>query len=355
MQVTQIRPHSLHSSSPATPPPPASQAPPVDDRFAWSGDEPVAFTFPSFASQPDELPAKLPEENPPVLDRPVLLVHGYNGAAENWQAFEDWLTRDGINPNGGNVKGDGTSQVNPEGRVFKMQFQRPYNSVATNASELRAAVNQICRATGAAEVDLIAHSKGGLDSRLYLDQGDERVRHLVMIGTPNHGTVMADLELRFRELGLPIFPPFQDPEVNQALRDLSADRMGADGRPNNPVVRGLNQNLQRQKERAELFTVDGNGVPTLSDRNILTFRGDGVISRSSVELPGVERSHKWWVNHTQVKAHADVLRKTVAFITDQPLPADEPEPPDVPADQEITPIKISADPEKLEYLIAARK
>lgn len=336
----------------SAPPAPPAPAPAPPDAFELRDN--YEFKFPSFVSSAEEQPQSPPEENPPRLQRPVLFVHGYNGAAENWQTFVDWLTRDGINQGGGLVKGDGTSPVAPQGRVFQMQFQRPYNSCATNARELEAAVNQICRATGAKEIDIVAHSKGGVDSRLYVDQGQEKVKHLVMIGTPNHGTIMADMELSFRQLGLPIFPPFQDPEVNQALRDLSVDRMNDHNQPNNPVVHDLNVNLDRQKARAEMMTIDGNGVPTLSDRSVLTFRGDGVIPRHSVELPGVERSHKWWVTHTAVKNNPDTLRKTVAFLTDQPLPADEPEPPDVPPDQEITPLRISADPEKLEYLIARK-
>lgn len=345
MQVTSTLIPTIPSraSAPqATPKPPENPFEPRDQ---------YEFTFPSYVPNNQELPQAPPEEDPPELERPVLFVHGYNGAAENWGNFRDWLTRDDINHNGGLVKGDGTTPVDPTGMVFSMQFQRPYNSCATNARELEAAVDQICQATGAKEVDLIAHSKGGIDSRLYIDQGNEKVKHLVMIGTPNHGTIMADLELNFRALGLPVFPPFQDAEVNQALRDLSVDRINEHHQVNNPTVHSLNVNLDRQKARAEMMTIDGNGVPTLSDRSILTVRGDGVIPRHSVELPGVERSHKWWVTHTAVKNHPDVLRKATAFITDQPLPADEPEPPDVPADQEITPLRISADPEKLEYLV----
>lgn len=352
MQVTS----TLVPTAPAraSAPPVKAPAPEVSENPFQETDS-YEFNFPSFVSQAEEMPQSPPEEAPPVLQRPVLFVHGYNGAAENWSTFTDWLTRDDINHKGGLVKGDGTSQVDPQGKVFQMQFARPYNSCATNARELERAVDQICRATGSREIDIVAHSKGGLDSRLYVDQGNEKVNHLVMIATPNHGTILADLELNFREMGMPLFPPFEDAEVNQALRDLSVDKVNNHNQVNNPTVHGLNVNLDRQKARVEMMTVDGNGVPTLSDRTVLTFRGDGVVPRHSVELPGVERSHKWWVNHTQVKNNPEVLRKTVAFLTDQPLPADEPEPPNVPADQEITPLRISADPEKLEYLVAERK
>ncbi|MEW6284081.1 MAG: hypothetical protein AB1758_36040, partial [Candidatus Eremiobacterota bacterium] len=70
------------------------------------------------------------------------------------------------------------------------------------------------------------------------------------------------------------------------------------------------------------------------------------------ELPGVPSRHKWWVNHTGVKSHPDTLRMAAAFLTDQALPAGDEDPPDIPADREITPSRVVADPEKLEYLIA---
>ncbi|MEW6282529.1 MAG: alpha/beta fold hydrolase, partial [Candidatus Eremiobacterota bacterium] len=233
--------------------PPAPEQP--KDRFQPADEAPYEFVFPSHVPKTDEATFKLPEENPPVLQRPVLFVHGYNGAAGNWSNFVDWFSRDDINRNGGVVKGDGTP-ADPQGKVFSMAYSRPFNSVASNAEELRRAVDEICRATGAAEIDLVAHSKGGLDSRFYIDQGNEKVKHLVMIGTPNHGSILADLELTFRELGLPISPRTDDPEVRQALRDLTVDKV--DGHAvNNPTVHGLNERLPQQKERAEILNIDG--------------------------------------------------------------------------------------------------
>jgi pimeloyl-ACP methyl ester carboxylesterase len=48
----------------------------------------------------------------------------------------------------------------------------------------------ICRRYGIEEIDVVAHSKGGLIARYYVKRlnGARRVRHLVTLGTPHRGT-----------------------------------------------------------------------------------------------------------------------------------------------------------------------
>lgn len=289
---------------------------------------------------------QLPEEQAPRLQRPVLLVHGFNGAPGNWENMRTWLVRGGENVDGGVVKPN-SAPVNKDANVFAMEFSRPFNSVRTNASELRRAIDKIAAATGAQEIDVVAHSMGGLDTRLYLDQGNEKVKNLVMIGTPNHGSVLADIEMTFRELGVPIKPPTDDPEVRQALTDLGEVRGN-----NNPLLAGLNKSWKRQREAANIFIISGNGKPTLTSRTLLTLRGDGVVTRRSSELPDVERRNIWWTNHSGVKDHPDALRMTGAFLTGRPLPMQDADPPDIPPDREIVPEQIIADPETLHYVLA---
>jgi len=87
----------------------------------------------------------------------------------------------------------------------------PYASVPARAKRLVAAIEALPHE----RVDLIAHSLGGLDARYALAHLglDKRVRSLVTIGTPHHGTPIADLALTgpigwahklLRALGLPI-------------------------------------------------------------------------------------------------------------------------------------------------------
>ena len=55
-------------------------------------------------------------------------------------------------------------------------------------------MDQLLAATGAAKVDLITHSMGGLSSRYYLKNlgGDAKVDEWVSLGGPNHGTDFAN-------------------------------------------------------------------------------------------------------------------------------------------------------------------
>ena len=65
----------------------------------------------------------------------------------------------------------------------------------TTASQIATKVDQILAATGAAKVDVITHSMGGLSSRWYAKflGGDQKIDEWVSLGGPNHGTSTANL------------------------------------------------------------------------------------------------------------------------------------------------------------------
>lgn len=66
------------------------------------------------------------------------------------------------------------------------------SDITVTAQRLRAFVEQVKAATGAATVDLVAHSEGGLISRHYIKflGGEPHVGRLVTLGTPHHGTIL---------------------------------------------------------------------------------------------------------------------------------------------------------------------
>lgn len=66
------------------------------------------------------------------------------------------------------------------------------------AGQLKTRVDQILAESGAPKVHLIAHSQGGLDGRWMISKlgMGEKVASLSMLGTPNHGTQLADLSLK---------------------------------------------------------------------------------------------------------------------------------------------------------------
>lgn len=67
-------------------------------------------------------------------------------------------------------------------------------SIDLCAEELKNHVNQVLQNTGSQKVHIIAHSMGGLDARhMIVDKGmADRVATLTTIGTPHHGTPVAD-------------------------------------------------------------------------------------------------------------------------------------------------------------------
>jgi triacylglycerol esterase/lipase EstA (alpha/beta hydrolase family) len=84
---------------------------------------------------------------------PVLLIHGHMENATVWNKWVDLLKKDGI------------SAVYPI--TFK-QSDDECGSAAEHAKELSNIIRQIKKETGQNKVNIVAHSKGGLDARVYL-------------------------------------------------------------------------------------------------------------------------------------------------------------------------------------------
>ena len=303
--------------SPALPrqsPTPAA-AGPVDSFVAGQEVAPPAYSEPPEPVRKLELPA----EPAPRLDRPVLLVHGYMGHTWDFSAFRDWLTREGTNRWGGILEGANPGSVDPQANLFTLRFTTPYQGMETNAQEIKKAVEAICQATGASQVDVVAHSKGGLDTRKYLMDPDEKVNHVVQVASPNRGAMAINAEKWAREHGHPIKPSFTNPELEATLGELVADRLDRHGRPENPALHELNQNWEVQQDRAEFLSISAAGFPTLTDWRGLTLLGDDSVTRSSAAIPNAPARHVWGRHHQNVMRSPVTMREAAAFLTDAPL------------------------------------
>jgi triacylglycerol lipase len=108
---------------------------------------------------------------------PILFVHGYGGAADNFCTMIDRFRADGWTDN--------------ELYAYNYSFVTSY---ATDADEIRTQVDNILSRTGATKVDIIAHSAGSVSSRYYLKNlgGSTKVDAWVSLGGPNHGTDAAN-------------------------------------------------------------------------------------------------------------------------------------------------------------------
>jgi len=77
-----------------------------------------------------------------------------------------------------------------------------WGSIESNAELLKATVDKILKETRKEKVNIIAHSKGGLDSRYMIwkyNYGD-KVASLTTISTPHHGAVLADMMLNLNSV-----------------------------------------------------------------------------------------------------------------------------------------------------------
>ena len=64
---------------------------------------------------------------------------------------------------------------------------------AEHAQDIEQIVQIVKNVTGQDKVNIVAHSKGGLDARVYLaNTNTQDVANLIMIGTPNAGGLFAD-------------------------------------------------------------------------------------------------------------------------------------------------------------------
>jgi triacylglycerol lipase len=107
---------------------------------------------------------------------PVLLVPGYGGSTASLGSLAGRLTAAGRDATVVALPGNGTGDLH------------------ASAGALDVAVEAALRRTGADTVDVIGYSAGGLVARLWVaDGGAGRVRRVLTLGSPHHGTRLADL------------------------------------------------------------------------------------------------------------------------------------------------------------------
>jgi triacylglycerol esterase/lipase EstA (alpha/beta hydrolase family) len=114
----------------------------------------------------------VPDPPPAPASFPVLLLHGVLCNAGVCQRLSRHLAAQGLGP------------------VYTLSYGPPLASIERFADQLAAKVDAILCATGAPGVAIVGHSMGGLVARDYLRRyGASRVRLLMTLGTPHHGSV----------------------------------------------------------------------------------------------------------------------------------------------------------------------
>ncbi len=111
---------------------------------------------------------------------PVLLVPGYGGSTGSLRDLAARLTAAGRDATVVDLPGDGTGDLNAA------------------ADALGDAAEAALQRTGAASVDVVGYSAGGVVARLWVatsedPAGAEIARRVITLGSPQHGTSVADL------------------------------------------------------------------------------------------------------------------------------------------------------------------
>jgi triacylglycerol lipase len=109
---------------------------------------------------------------------PIVFVHGWNSSGSTWNTMASRFASAGY----------------PASHLNKWSYTTSQSNVTT-AQQLANEVQRVRTATGAARVDVVTHSMGGLSSRYYLKNlgGQAFVDEWVSIAGPNHGTNLASL------------------------------------------------------------------------------------------------------------------------------------------------------------------
>ncbi len=129
--------------------------------------------------------------------RPVVLVHGTLGnSVDNWLGLAPYLT----------ARGYCVFSLD-YGQLPGVPFFHGLGPIDKSAEQLDTFVDRVRAATGAAKVDLVGHSQGGMMPRYYLKflGGAAEVNALIGIAPSNHGTNLSGLTNL-----LPFFPGAED-------------------------------------------------------------------------------------------------------------------------------------------------
>jgi len=121
------------------------------------------------------------------LKYPVVFAHGFSIEDRKF-AFNPW----GRIPN----------TLKEHGVDVYYGITDAWGLIETNAGLLKATIDKILKDTGKEKVNIIAHSKGGLDARYMIWKYDygNKVASLTTISTPHHGSVVADYMLYDKNL-----------------------------------------------------------------------------------------------------------------------------------------------------------
>lgn len=146
----------------------------------------------------------------------VLLLHGFFQTRNVWEVMEDRLRYDGF----------GVFSFDLGGLFARFNTARP----GPLAELIAEKIERICARTGLEDFHIIGHSKGGLIAREYVQHhaGGRRVKSVMTLGTPHHGTPTAAIGVWLMGAGLLSRSPYDLLPNSGFVRRLREDAFPAD-------------------------------------------------------------------------------------------------------------------------------
>jgi hypothetical protein len=144
-------------------------------------------------------------------DETVLLLHGFLQTRNVWEVMEDRLRYDGF----------GVFSFDLGGLFWRFNSR----SLGLLAERIGVKIERVCERYGLDRFHVVAHSQGGLLAREYVQQhgGDRRLKSLITLGTPHHGTPLALLGVWLMAGGLLSRVPMQVLPGSPFLRRLGRE------------------------------------------------------------------------------------------------------------------------------------
>lgn len=221
---------------------------------------------------------------------PVILIHGYFEPKSVWDHWQNLLES--------------------KTKTFAVTFNTTDDkcgSADEHAKELGQVIKEVKRETGQDKVNIVGHSKGGLDARVYLanNHTSKDVANLIMIGTPNAGSPLADFVVGnslpyIQSIYGKIFASYW--LCTPALLDLQTN---------------ANATLATRNNNTNYYTIAGNWIPNAFIPNcsaqaidflgstFLAAPSDGIVPLWSVESTNQTYFHNLLPHSTH--CHQDLL------------------------------------------------
>ncbi len=214
-------------------------------------------------------PTKL--SNTTLESNPLILLHGFNAFFStsigefSMIEMQSKLCDDLNYENKGIYLEDMTcSMINGNKTAIRVSYYGNINDfdIERYTDNLQIIVDRIKNCTGSEEVNIIAHSMGGIVTRNLIERDKHSIDKLIMLGTPNHG-------------GLYDIGNIADKFAKEWQYNLTIDFIQLS--ENDEFM----QNLGGLNKNTEYYTIAG----------IIDSKGDGIIEKESVKL-NISKQHK---------------------------------------------------------------